>query len=147
MHDAELLSLRARRERVGRRRGVDPRARATVRSIGGTVRRLRARVRDERSVPLCSGRTLMSATRIHRRTLLRGLAAGGIAVGIPLPRLGAMLNDNGTAYAAGTALPQRFGLWFFGNGILFPQWNPSATGTGASWSLSQELAPLVPVKS
>jgi hypothetical protein len=89
----------------------------------------------------------MKSARIHRRTLLRGLAAGGIAVGIPLPRLGAMLNDTGTAYAAGTALPQRFGLWFFGNGILFPQWNPAATGTGSNWTLSQELAPLQPMKS
>jgi hypothetical protein len=80
---------------------------------------------------------------LDRRTLLRGLAAAGVAVAIPLPRLGAMLNDNGTAYAAqGGALPQRFGLWFFGNGILFARWNPATTGSGTSWALSEELAPL-----
>jgi len=89
----------------------------------------------------------MRSARIDRRALLRGLAARGVAVAIPLPRLAAMLNDNGTAYAAGAPLPQRFGLWFFGNGILFPQWNPAATGTGSSWTLSQELAPLQPIKS
>jgi hypothetical protein len=88
----------------------------------------------------------MKSARLHRRTLLRGLAAAGL-VAIPLPRLAAMLNDSGTAYAAGTPLPQRFGLWFFGNGILFPQWNPAQTGSGSSWTLSDELAPLQPVKS
>jgi hypothetical protein len=88
----------------------------------------------------------MRSTSIDRRTLLKGLAAG-IAVAIPLPRLGAMLNGNGTAYAAqGGALPQRFGLWFFGNGILSPRWNPTTTGTGSSWTLSEELAPLAGVK-
>jgi len=90
----------------------------------------------------------MKATHIHRRTLLRGLAATGLAVAIPLPRLAGMLNSNGTAYAAQAgALPQRFGLWFFGNGILFPRWNPTATGTGSGWALSEELAPLATYKS
>ncbi len=58
-----------------------------------------------------------------------------------------MLNESGTAYAAGGALPQRFGLWFFGNGVLFPRWNPSSVGQGSSWALSEELAPLSEVKS
>src|SRR5262249_53735445 len=88
----------------------------------------------------------MKSARLPRRTLLRGLAAAGL-VAIPLPRLAAMLNDSGTAYAAGAPLPQRFGLWFFGNGILFPQWNPAQTGSGSSWTLSDELTPLQPVKS
>ncbi len=88
----------------------------------------------------------MKSNGMHRRTLLRGLAASGLAVAIPLPRLGAMLNDHGTAYAAGGALPQRFGLWFFGNGILSARWNPAAAGSGSSWTLSEELAPLAPVK-
>ena len=91
---------------------------------------------------------MKKATHIDRRTLLRGLAATGLAVAIPLPRLAGMLNDNGTAYAAQAgALPQRFGLWFFGNGILFPRWNPTATGSGSSWTLSEELAPLAAYKS
>jgi len=89
----------------------------------------------------------MKSVSIHRRTLLRGLAATGVAIAIPLPRLAGMLNDHGTAYAAqGGALPQRFGLWFFGNGILSPRWNPAATGSGSSWALSEELAPLATFK-
>jgi hypothetical protein len=88
----------------------------------------------------------MSSTRIDRRTLLRGVAAGGLSVAIPLPRLGGMLNDGGTAYAAGQPLPLRFVLWFFGNGILAPRWNPAATGSGSSWTLSEELAPLQAAK-
>jgi hypothetical protein len=72
---------------------------------------------------------------------------GGATVAVPLPRLSCMLNGNGTASAAGQALPVRFGTWFFGNGIIPPRWVPSTTGTGASWTLSEELAPLQAVKT
>jgi hypothetical protein len=48
-----------------------------------------------------------------RRALLRGGA--GIAIGLPL--LDAMLNDSGTALAAGAPLPSRFISWFFGAGF------------------------------
>ena len=67
----------------------------------------------------------MSRFVIPRRTVLRGMLAGGIAVAIPLPRLAGMLNDNGTAYASGEALPLRYGTWFFGNGINPPEWVPA----------------------
>jgi hypothetical protein len=83
---------------------------------------------------------------ISRRTVLRGMLAGGVSVTVPLPRLCAMLNGNGTAYAAGAALPVRFGVWFFGNGIIPERWVPTTTGTGANWSLSEQLAPLQQVK-
>lgn len=83
---------------------------------------------------------------ISRRTVLRGTLLGGAAVALPLPRLGAMLNGNGTAYANGTALPVRFGFWFFGNGIIPSRWVPNATGIGDAWTLSEELAPLSAVK-
>jgi len=83
---------------------------------------------------------------IPRRTVLRGLMAGGASVVVPLPRLGAMLNGNGTAYANGTALPVRFGFWFFGNGIIPERWVPTTTGSGANWTLSESLEPLAPVK-
>ena len=83
---------------------------------------------------------------ISRRTVLRGTLLGGAAVALPLPRLGAMLNGNGTAYASGAALPVRFGFWFFGNGIIPSRWVPNATGIGDAWTLSEELEPLLAVK-
>ena len=83
---------------------------------------------------------------LPRRIFLRGVIAGGISVAVPLPRLFGMLNGNGTAYADGTALPIRFGSWFFGNGIIPDRWVPTTTGTGNAWELSEELAPLQEVK-
>ena len=81
-----------------------------------------------------------------REKVLRGMLAGGISVAVPLPRLIGMLNRNGTAYAAGSPLPVRFGTWFFGNGIIPDRWVPSATGQGDGWQLSEQLAPLLEVK-
>jgi hypothetical protein len=74
------------------------------------------------------------------------MLAGGVSVVVPLPRLGAMLNGNGTAYASGASLPVRFGFWFFGNGIIPSRWVPNATGVGDAWTLSEELEPLLAVK-
>jgi len=48
-----------------------------------------------------------SRTVISRRAVLRGMVGGGVSVAVPLPRLIGMLNDNGTAYAAGGPLPVR----------------------------------------
>jgi len=89
----------------------------------------------------------MSRAVLPRRTVLRGMLAGGISVAIPLPRMAGMLNGNGTAYAAGAPLPLRYGTWFFGNGINPPEWVPAATGVGSAWTLSAPLMPLQPVKS
>ncbi|HXI60578.1 MAG TPA: DUF1552 domain-containing protein [Polyangia bacterium] len=75
------------------------------------------------------------------------MVAGGIGVTLPLPRMAGMLNGNGTAYADGTALPTRYGTWFWGNGINPPEWVPSATGVGSAWTLSPALMPLLPSKS
>jgi hypothetical protein len=79
--------------------------------------------------------------------LLRGMLLGGVSVAVPLPRLFGMLNENGTAFADGTPLPLRFGVWFFGNGIIPDRWIPTLTGSGDAWTLSEELAPLAEVKS
>jgi hypothetical protein len=57
-----------------------------------------------------------------------------------------MLNDNGTAYAGGAALPVRFGTWFFGNGIIPNRWVPATTGSASAWTLSEQLSPLSEVK-
>src|SRR5579863_5425893 len=87
-----------------------------------------------------------SRSVLPRRTFLRGVMAGGISVVVPLPRLFGMLNGNGTAYASGESLPVRFGVWFFGNGIIPDRWVPTATGTGDAWTLSEQLDPLLAVK-
>src|SRR6185503_5566927 len=88
----------------------------------------------------------MPTKRLSRRTVLRGALATGTAISVPLPILDIMLNGNGTAFAQSAPLPKRYCTWFFGNGIIPALWNPSATGTGSAWNLTEELAPLSPVK-
>lgn len=78
------------------------------------------------------------ARTLDRRTVLRGML-GGAAATIALPALDAMLNPHGEAWADGGALPDRFGVWFWGNGVRPDRWVPSGT-TG--WTPSDELAPL-----
>jgi hypothetical protein len=80
---------------------------------------------------------------MNRRALLRGALAGA-AVSVPLPVLEAMLNVNGDALAGGEALPDRFGVWFWGNGVKPEHWVPSTTGAG--WAVSEELAGLADVR-
>ena len=82
-------------------------------------------------------------TKLPRRTMLRGLL-GGAAIAVGLPALEIFLNESATAYAGGDAFPKRFGLFFWGNGILPDRWVPS--GTGPDWTLSPQLAPLAAVK-
>jgi Protein of unknown function (DUF1552) len=84
---------------------------------------------------------------LPRRSFLRGVMVGGVSIAVPLPRLGGMLNEHGTAYADGLAMPVRFGSWFFGNGIIPDRWVPRLTGAGDEWQLSEQLAPLTAVKS
>lgn len=89
----------------------------------------------------------MRRTVIPRRTVLRGMLAGGAAaVALPLPRLAGMLDGNGTAWADGTALKPRFLTWFFGNGADPAMWVPAATGSGAAWTISPSLMPLAEFK-
>lgn len=85
----------------------------------------------------------MKETKLHRRTLLRGLL-GGAVVSIGLPPLDIFLNRSGTAVAGEAEFPRRFGLFFWGNGIIPSRWVPS--GIGSEWELSEQLAPLAPVK-
>ncbi len=80
-----------------------------------------------------------------RRTVLRGLLAGS-AVGVGLPVLECMLGPHGRALADGGALPRRFGLFFWGNGMLPDRWTPDGTGEGDAWTLSEQLAGLESVK-
>jgi hypothetical protein len=80
---------------------------------------------------------------LSRRTLLRGVLRGGL-VSIALPPLEIFFNASGTALACGGAIPTRFGIFFWGNGMLPDRWIPS--GEGEDWQLSDELAPLAPIK-
>lgn len=82
---------------------------------------------------------------LSRRTILRG-GLGLAAVSIALPRLGAMLNSNGDAYAAGEPLAKRFGVWFWGNGSIPEVWVPGQVGVGAEWELSPQLEVYAPVR-
>jgi hypothetical protein len=82
--------------------------------------------------------------RLDRRTMLRGLLGGGV-VTIGLPMFEAFLNNTHTAYADGDALPKRFGIFYWGNGVLPDLWTPK--GSGASWELSPTLLPLAEMKS
>jgi hypothetical protein len=84
------------------------------------------------------------AMKLSRRAMLRGGAAGA-AVALPLPRLGAMLNGNGTAYASGAPIRRTFGTWFFGNGVIPERWIPKAEGV--DFPLSDELQPFAQVKA
>lgn len=82
--------------------------------------------------------------KLSRRTLLRGVLAGG-AVSLGLPMLEAMLNEHGTALADGEPLPIRFVTWVFGNGVRLDSWVPGQTGP--EYTLSEELAPIANVKN
>lgn len=85
----------------------------------------------------------MNARQITRRSLLRGFV-GGTVVAIGLPALERFLTSNGDAYAdaAADGFPKRFGLFFWGNGMLPDQWTPQAKGK--DWTPSPLLQPLAP---
>src|SRR5688572_10317102 len=84
---------------------------------------------------------------LSRRSVLRGALLGGGLATIPLPRLGAMLNGNGTAYAASSKPLRRFGVWFVGNGFIPTAFVPTPRKTGPLATLSPILSPLEKVKS
>jgi hypothetical protein len=82
------------------------------------------------------------STAISRRALLGGAAAGGALVTLPLPRLGAMFDGNGTAYAADGQRLQRFGVYFVGNGFVPGPFAPRPRATGPIGELGTQLLPL-----
>jgi hypothetical protein len=88
---------------------------------------------------------LLKELKVSRRFALRG-ALGGVGVAMWLPVLDAMCNNNGTAFAAGEALPTSFGIWFWGNGIHADVWTPPAVGPGEPWQLPQVLEDFADVK-
>lgn len=80
---------------------------------------------------------------LDRRTLLKGLL-GAATVSLALPPLECMTNTNGTAWAGGQAFPKRFGVWFWGNGVVPDEWTPQ--GEGANWTPSSLLMPLADLR-
>jgi len=80
---------------------------------------------------------------ISRRRMLKGMISGGI-VTLGLPLFDVCLNGNGTALAAGGGLPTRFGLFFWGNGMLPQRWVPP--DEGVDWTPSDQLAPLAALR-
>jgi hypothetical protein len=87
----------------------------------------------------------MVHSSLKRRAFLRGLAFG-VPVAVGLPILEYALGDSGEAFADGTELPRRFGVFFWGNGrgMDAKRWNPAATGT--AWEVSPQLEPLAAYK-
>ncbi len=70
---------------------------------------------------------------LSRRTFLRGVGLSGATISIGLPAFDALLNANGTAYAAtddrgAEPIESRFVLWFNGNGIIEKYWIPRQDG-------------------
>jgi hypothetical protein len=94
---------------------------------------------------------------------MKGILSGA-AFSLGLPLFEQMLNGNGTALAAGPALPKRYGLFFWGNGLpwtwrnrgttdvvspgvmhdlpdtLVDAYTPTTTGT--TWTITDTLKPL-----
>lgn len=65
--------------------------------------------------------------RLGRRSFLRGVLGGaGVAIGLPV--LDIMLDDHGTAFADGHGAPVRFGVFYWGGGIVHDAWVPSSQG-------------------
>lgn len=87
----------------------------------------------------------MAKKTISRRTLLKGIAAGGATVAIGLPTLDIFCNPNGTALAQGSPFPVRFGAWIWGNGNIPERWTPLTLGR--DYQLSTQLSGLMPVRN
>jgi Protein of unknown function (DUF1552) len=78
--------------------------------------------------------------RLSRRFALQSAVAT-----IALPRLDAMLDGNGLAYAEnGMPLPKRYGLFYWGLGNDPARWTPDKTGPG--YDLKAQLKPFEPVQ-
>src|SRR5579872_6691225 len=88
-----------------------------------------------------------SKGRLSRRVLLKGITLAQSRILVGLPPLVSMFNSSGTAYAAerGSAvhteapIPNRFVMWFNGNGIPERYWIP--IDTGPDYEITSCLAP------
>jgi hypothetical protein len=105
--------------------------------------------------------------RLSRRKVLKGMLHGS-ALTLGLPLFEQMLDSHGTALAAGTSLPRRYGIFFWGNGLPWTPlhkspplsgnpppmdlpatdtdlWTPTTTGT--TWDLTPLMMPLAKHKA
>ncbi len=80
---------------------------------------------------------------LNRRRVLRGMLNGG-AVTVGLPLLNYFLNGNGNAMADGSAMPVRFGTWYWGMGISKNVFVPKQAG--ANYELPEEIESLKDIK-
>jgi hypothetical protein len=80
---------------------------------------------------------------LSRRRVLRGILHGS-AITVGLPPLLSIRHAFGETCDDG--FPQRFVLFYWGNGNRPDLWTPVGEGSGDAWSLSEELAPLAPIK-
>src|SRR5437868_1432693 len=80
-------------------------------------------------------RSLKPASRITRRTVLRG---AGVTVALP------WLESLKVWGAPTGEFPKRFAVLFMGNGVNEEHWN--SEGSGAAMKLSKTLMPLEPLK-
>lgn len=79
---------------------------------------------------------------LSRRTMLRSLTTG-VGATVALPILECMLGDHGVAFAEdGEAIPVRYGVFFWGNGVRPDRWVPDKVGAQWWTDSSEELAPI-----
>src|SRR3954454_11117436 len=90
--------------------------------------------------------SILNDLKFSRRHALKGMLSG-VGVSLWLPVLDVMLDENGTAFAAGDPLPTTFGIFFWGNGI-YPgsNWTPTSTGDGTAWQLPPALSDFANLK-
>jgi hypothetical protein len=70
--------------------------------------------------------------------------ATGAAVSVAMPTLDQHLNGNGLAFADGTPIPRRFGVWYWGNGVKPKRFHPKEIGP--DYTLTDELQPFANVR-
>lgn len=80
---------------------------------------------------------------MNRRSVLKGMMNGAV-VGVTLPLLDCMLNNNGTAFANGKPIPLRFGNWTWGLGMSEAAFVPKKTGL--NFDLPPEISALAPIQ-
>jgi len=88
-------------------------------------------------------RRTLPSEGLSRRRVLRGMVHGS-AVAIGLPPLLSVRHAFGETCDDG--FPQRFVLFYWGNGVRPDLWIPTGEGSGDAWALSEELAPLAALK-
>ncbi|MFT6629518.1 MAG: hypothetical protein ACJA1R_002795 [Flavobacteriales bacterium] len=82
---------------------------------------------------------------LSRRRFLRGMMHG-TAAALALPFFEMSVGATGRAMAMGDGFPKRFGLFFWGNGVLPERWVPSIMDGEGNWTLSEQLEGLASIK-